>query len=232
MDDERPQEVGPTAPGAKRRPRGGASPVVTGAALAAGAPAGPPPTIDLARRRRAYEEIRVWGDPVLRAVAHPVTEFDDALAAEVAHQAQVLFDAPGAGLAAPQIGRLRRIVVVRFPEDPEEPFVRALVNPEVVDASAETALFEESCLSMPAVFAAVERAVAVIVRARDATGAPVEIEAEGYRASLLQHELDHLDGVLIPDRLARSERRRYLADLRAALGTGTPTYLAGTSDPG
>jgi peptide deformylase len=190
------------------------------------------PTIDLARRRRAYEEIRLWGDPALRAVARPVTEFDEALADEVAHQAQVLFDAPGAGLAAPQIGRLRRIVILRFPEDPEEPFVRALVNPEVANASTETALFEESCLSMPGAFAQVERPVAVTVRARDPHGAPLELQAEGYRASLLQHELDHLDGILIPDRLDRAERRRYLAELRAVLRKGTPTYLAGTSESG
>jgi peptide deformylase len=190
------------------------------------------PAIDLARRRRAYREIRLWGDPALRTPARPVVRFDVALAAEVAHQARVLFDAPGAGLAAPQIGRLHRIVVLRFPEDPEEPFVRALVNPEVVAAATETERFEESCLSMPGVFAAVERPVAVTVRARDASGEPVEIDAEGYRASLLQHEIDHLDGVLIPDRLDRAARRVYLAQLRAVLGKGTPTYLAGLDGAG
>ncbi len=177
-----------------------------------------PPPLDLARRARAYRQIRLWGDPALRSRALPVTEFDDALVAEVSHQAQVLFDAPGAGLAAPQIGRLRRIVVYRLPEDGPEPFFRALVNPEIVAASPERGLFEEGCLSMPDVFATVERAVAVTVRGRDATGAPLEIAAESRHAALLQHELDHLDGTLLTDRLDRAGRRRFLAELRAIGG--------------
>jgi peptide deformylase len=169
---------------------------------------------DLARRRRAYREIRLWGDPALRSTAAPVTEVD--------HQAQVLFDAAGAGLAAPQIGRLRRIVVYRLAGDPDEPFVRALVNPEIVVASPEREQFEEGCLSMPGIYATVERAAAVTVRARDAAGEPLEIDAEGRHASVLQHEIDHLDGILIPDRLARPERKRYLAGLRAALASPRP----------
>jgi peptide deformylase len=175
------------------------------------------PAIDPARRRLAYREIRLWGDPALRMSAHEVTEFGPALAAEVAHQAQVLFDAPGAGLAAPQIGRLHRIVVYRLPEDGPEPAFRALVNPEVAAASADRELFEEGCLSMPDVFAEVERAAAVTVRACDPLGAPLEIHAEGRHASILQHEIDHLDGVLIPDRLSHQARRRFMAELRAAV---------------
>jgi peptide deformylase len=176
--------------------------------------------IDAARRRRAYREIRLWGDPALRSRALPVVEFDAALAAEIDHQAEVLFDAAGAGLAAPQIGRLRRMVVYRLAEDPEEPFVRALVNPEIVTASAAREEFEEGCLSMPGVYATVERAAAVTVRALDPTGAPLEIDAEGRHASVLQHEIDHLDGILIPDRLGRPERKRFLAELRASRAPG------------
>jgi peptide deformylase len=176
-----------------------------------------PPPIDLARRRRAYREIRLWGDPALRAVARPVTGFDPALETEVAHQAQVLFDAPGAGLAAPQIGRLRRMVVYRLPDDDPEPFFRVLVNPEIVATSPTRELFIESCLSMPGVFAEVERAATATVRARDARGEPLEVVAEGHHASILQHELDHLDGVLIPDLLDRAARRRYLGELRSVL---------------
>ncbi len=207
-----------------------------GVATSAAVPANPPgseaadvtvPPIDPARRRRAYREIRLWGDPALRATALRVTEFGPAIEAEVAHQAQVLFDAPGAGLAAPQIGRLHRIVVYRLAEDGPEPAFRTLVNPEIVDASSERELFEEGCLSMPDLFAEVERAAAVTVRARDPLGAPLEIQAEGRHASLLQHEIDHLDGILIPDRLARPARRRFMAGLRAsapgwaALGLGS-----------
>jgi peptide deformylase len=171
-----------------------------------------------ARSRRAYREIRLWGDPALRSRAVPVAGFDAALAAEIAHQAQILFDAAGAGLAAPQIGRLRRIVVYRLAEDPDEPFFRTLVNPEIVAASPEREEFEEGCLSMPGIYATVERAAAVTVRALDATGEPFEIDAAGRHASVLQHEIDHLDGILIPDRLARPERRRYLAELRGLSG--------------
>jgi peptide deformylase len=148
--------------------------------------------------------------------AQPVAEFGRALAAVVAHQAQVLFDVPGAGFAAPQIGLLRRVVVYRFPGDGAEPAFRALVNPEVIATSPESELFEEGCLSMPDVFAEVERVAAVTVRARDPLGAPLEIQAEGRHASLLQHEIDHLDGILIPDRLARPARRRFMAEMRAA----------------
>jgi peptide deformylase len=190
----------------------------------------PSPPVDAARRRRAYREIRLWGDPALRSVALPVAEFDDALAVEIAHQAQVLFDAPGTGLAAPQIGRLRRIVVYRLPEDGPESFFRTLVNPRIVAASPERELFEEGCLSMPNVFAEVERAAAVTVQASDATGAPLEIDAEGHHASVLQHELDHLDGVLLPDRLPRPARRRFLAELRSILAP-RPTTIRGDGDP-
>jgi peptide deformylase len=188
----------------------------------------PSPAVEAARRRRAYREIRLWGDPALRSTAAPVTEFDAALAAEVDHQAQVLFDAAGAGLAAPQIGRLRRIVVYRLAEDPGEPFVRILVNPEIVAASPERERFEEGCLSMPGIYATVERAAAVTVRAFDPAGEPLEIDAEGRHASVLQHEIDHLDGILIPDRLTRPERKRYLAELRASVaGFGAGDQLGG-----
>jgi peptide deformylase len=98
-----------------------------------------------------------------------------------------------------------------------------LVNPEIVVASPEREEFEEGCLSMPGAYAVVERAAAVTVRAFDTTGAPLEIDAEGRHASVLQHEIDHLDGILIPDRLARPERRRYLAELRAAFSAGRMT---------
>ncbi|MFT3864421.1 MAG: peptide deformylase [Solirubrobacterales bacterium] len=212
--DGRDQETGRAGSGRRREP----------------AEPPPPPSIDPVRRARAYREIRLWGDPALRARARPVTEFGPALAAEIAHQAQVLFDAPGVGLAAPQIGRLRRIVVYRLPEDGPEPAFRALVNPEIVVASPEREPFQEGCLSMPGLFAAVERAVAVTVRARDARGAPLEIEAEGHHASLLQHEIDHLDGVLIPDRLDRPARRRFLAELRAEL-SGPDGRASGAPPP-
>jgi peptide deformylase len=146
--------------------------------------------------------------------AQPVAEFGRALAAVVAHQAQVLFDVPGAGFAAPQIGLLRRVVVYRFPGDGAEPAFRALVNPEVIATSPESELFEEGCLSMPDVFAEVERVAAVTVRARDPLGAPLEIQAEGRHASLLQHEIDHLDGILFIDKISRLKRELVLRKIR------------------
>jgi len=152
---------------------------------------------------------------------------DAELAAAIDHQARVLFDAAGAGLAAPQIGRLRRIVVYCLAEDPDEPFFRALVNPEIVVASSAREEFEEGCLGMPGLYVAVERAAAVTVRAFDVAGEPFEIDAEGRHASLLQHEIDHLDGILIPDRLPRAERRRYLAELRTGTPVGPPAPTAG-----
>jgi peptide deformylase len=165
----------------------------------------------VARRRAALAHVRMWGDPVLRAGALAVERFDADLRGEVARMTSLMDDAIGAGLAATQLGVLHRLLVYR--RDPDTP-VRALVNPELEWASDEREVFHEGCLSLPGVWLGVERPVSVRVRARDEHGAEVFLEADGVEASVVQHEMDHLDGVLILDRTTREQRRDAIRLLR------------------
>ena len=130
---------------------------------------------------------------------------------------ELMNDAIGVGLAATQLGILHRVLVFRV--HPQAP-VAALVNPELEWAGREQETLEEGCLSLPGVHVQVERPVYVRVRARDEHGEPVLVEASGLEARVIQHEMDHLDGVLVLDRISRSERKEAMKALRAALGDG------------
>jgi peptide deformylase len=163
------------------------------------------------RRLAALEQIRQIGDPVLRTPALTVTEFDDALRDEVERMVAIMHDARGVGLAAPQVGSLRRLAVVMVGED--EPPI-ALVNPEIVWRSEEEETDFEGCLSIGEITVEVPRAVAIRVRAQNVEGDAVELAPEGFAARVIQHELDHLDGVLILDRTAPEQRREALKALR------------------
>jgi peptide deformylase len=158
------------------------------------------------------EWIRQWGDPVLREVAAPVARVDELLRRQIARMQERLAEADGAGLAATQVGWLRRLFVYRLSREHD---VDVLVNPRVVSRSSERAEFLEGCLSFQAVTVAVSRPVAVRVEALDLEGRLRVVEAEGPGASLLQHEIDHLDGILTLDRADLAERRRALAVLHA-----------------
>lgn len=176
-----------------------------------------PPRLDpetAARRLAALARIRQWGDPVLVTPARPVEEFDYELATEAAEMARLMQDALGVGLAAPQLGRLRRLLVYR--PGPESDAV-ALVNPELEWRGEEEESAEEGCLSLGTVLVDVERPVHVRVRARDPGGAPLLVEASGFEARVIQHEMDHLDGVLILDRVPRPARKEALRSLREAM---------------
>ena len=168
----------------------------------------------LARRRAALARVLRWGDPALKARAREVERFDDGLRVEVVEMMRLVDDALGVGLAAPQVGVLHRVLVYR-PEP--EAAMRALVNPVVEWASEERELFGEGCLSLPGVWLEVERPRAVRVLARDEHGEDVRVDAEGFEASVVQHEIDHLDGVLILDRTSRDQRRDAIRALREAL---------------
>jgi peptide deformylase len=161
------------------------------------------------RQREARREIRVIGDPVLRERAHEVAEFDRSLRKLAKRMIRVMHDAPGVGLAAPQVGVLQRLLVYDVDDDP-----RALVNPVLDEFSEETEEADEGCLSVPGVTMPVVRAVSVRVRGFDASGEPVDFRAEGFVARVIQHENDHLDGVLIVDRTTRSARAAALRALR------------------
>ncbi len=163
------------------------------------------------RRLAALDQIRQIGDPVLRASALPITQFDEALRDEVERMVAIMHDARGVGLAAPQVGSLRRLAVVMTGED--EPPI-ALVNPEITWRSEEEEADFEGCLSIGEVSVEVPRAVAIRVRAQDVEGNAVELAPEGFVARVIQHELDHLDGVLILDRTAPEQRREALKALR------------------
>jgi peptide deformylase len=155
--------------------------------------------------------VRMWGDPVLRTAARPVDRFDNELRAQADAMARLMDDALGAGLAANQVGILRRLLVYRAAEHAP---LRVLVNPEIEWASDDEEPFAEGCLSLPGVWVEVARPVRVRVRARDADGTPVTIEAEGREASVVQHEIDHLDCVLVLDRVTADERRAAVRRLR------------------
>jgi peptide deformylase len=167
-----------------------------------------------ATRRLALAQIRQYPDPVLRLQAQEVEAFDDDLGQLVARMIRLMEDAQGVGLAANQVGVLRRVVVLLADAEEEEPLV--LVNPVIVDLSGETEEDTEGCLSLQGVVVPVERALSLKVEARDAEGEPVELELEGLAARVAQHEVDHLDGVLIVDRTTPEGRREALAVLRQA----------------
>ena len=164
-----------------------------------------------ARRRAALAHVRVFGDPVLRAKARPVEVFDAGLRDEIARMGGLMNDALGIGLAATQLGTLHRLLVYRVEHDSP---VNALVNPEIEWAGKDTEWMEEGCLSLPGVHVDVERPIHVRVKARDAHGEPLTIEASGLEARVIQHEMDHLDGVLILDRTPRDQRKEAMRVLR------------------
>jgi peptide deformylase len=166
------------------------------------------------RRRAALAHVRQFGDPVLKTKALPVGEFDAELVAEIGRMATLMDDALGIGLAATQVGRLRRLLVYRVEHDSP---VNALVNPRIEWASKDTEVFEEGCLSLPGVHVDVERPIHVRVAAQDERGEAITVEASGLEARVIQHEMDHLDGVLILDRTTRDQRKQAMRELRERL---------------
>ena len=164
-----------------------------------------------ARRAAALAHVRKFGDPVLRSKARPIEVFDDALRDEISGMAALMHDSMGIGLAATQVGTLHRVLVYRVEHDSP---INALINPELEWSGREKETMEEGCLSLPGVHVDVERPVDVRVRAQDPRGKPIVIEASGLEARVIQHEMDHLDGVLILDRTPRDQRKEAMRVLR------------------
>jgi peptide deformylase len=167
----------------------------------------------VARREAALRHVRKFGDPVLRTAARPVTQIDDALRTEIGRMGMLMEDALGVGLAATQLGVLHRVLVYRVQQQAP---VNALINPEIEWRGDDLEIAEEGCLSLPAVLVDVERPVYVRVRALNERGEPILVEASGLEARVIQHEMDHLDGVLILDRTARDQRKEAMRTLREA----------------
>ena len=166
-----------------------------------------------ARRRLALAQIRQYPDPVLRMQAREVESFDVDLRRLVERMRGLMADASGVGLAATQVGVLRRVFV--FQRGEEETLV--LVNPRIVERNDETEVADEGCLSLPGVLVPVERSTAVTIEGTDERGEQVRLELTELPARVVQHEVDHLDGTLILDRTTAEARREALASLRPKL---------------
>ena len=164
-----------------------------------------------ARRRMALAQIRQWPDPVLKQRAQEVESFDEDLQRLVERMGRLMMDANGVGLAANQAGILRRVFVFRRGEEMEPV---AAVNPHIAESGRQLETDDEGCLSLQGVLIPVERPATVVLEAQDVTGAPLRLELEGLDARVVQHELDHLDGVLIIDRTDDENRKRALGILR------------------
>ena len=163
-----------------------------------------------ARRRLALAQIRQYPDAALKMRARPVEQFDDELRSLVERMKLLMKDASGIGLAATQVGVLRRVFV--FQRDEDE--VAAIVNPEIVERSEEIEVSDEGCLSIQGITVPVERAFEVTIVGKDENGNDVRYELEDYSARCVQHETDHLDGVLMIDRTTPEARREALGILR------------------
>jgi peptide deformylase len=172
----------------------------------------------LERRTAALAEVVKFGDPVLKSAASPVREFDRSLAEDVERMIAIMRDGMGVGLAATQLGILRRLLVFQAGSDATP---TALVNPEIEWRSEDLVTAEEGCLSLPGIVLDVERPLHARVRGLDPAGEPILIEASGLEARVLQHEIDHLDGVLILEHAPREQRRGAMRALREG-GTYAP----------
>jgi peptide deformylase len=167
-----------------------------------------------ARRALALAQIRQYPDPALRMRAREVEKFDDELARLVERMTMLMRDANGVGLAATQVGILRRVFVFQADEE-EEPV--AVVNPQIEVRGSETAAGDEGCLSMQGVLVSVERPCSIVLTGRDVSGGDYRRELDGAGARVSQHELDHLDGVLMIDRATDATRKEAMAVLRPRL---------------
>jgi peptide deformylase len=164
----------------------------------------------------AKRPILILPDQRLRAVAEPIEKVDAEVKQLAADMLETMYDAPGIGLAAPQIGELRRIVVMDVAKEGEKPDPLVMINPEILKYSDETVVTEEGCLSIPEIYYEVERPSEVTVRYTDLDGKTVERDAGDRLAICIQHELDHLDGVLYIDYLSRLKRDRVLKKFQKA----------------
>lgn len=162
-------------------------------------------------------DLTLYPEPVLRKRAEPVEAFDEELRDIVAAMFECMNRSKGVGLAAPQVGLKKRILVLNPTGKPEDEL--ALVNVEILDRSGPSTLFEEGCLSFPSIYAEIERPEVCRIRAFDPSGEPIEREYDGFVSRILQHEYDHLEGVLLVDRMSPADKIRNKAALDALVET-------------
>ena len=154
-------------------------------------------------------DLTLYPAPVLRRAAAPVEAFDDELERTVAAMFELMFASRGVGLAAPQVGLKKRILVLNDEGDPEKPELNlVLINPRIVDRKGKRTKYEEGCLSFPGIYAEVERPAQCTVEAQDLKGETFTAEYDGFRSRIIQHEYDHLEGVLLVDRMSPADKLR------------------------
>ena len=178
----------------------------------------------------AKRDILILPDPTLRLKSEPVTAIDAAVRALIDDMFETMYDAPGIGLAAIQIGVPKRIVTMDLAKKDDPPAPQVFINPEVVWSSEETSVYEEGCLSIPEYYEEVERPAAVKVKYLDADGKSHEIEADGLLATCLQHEIDHLNGVLFIDHISKLKRDMVMKKFKKAQKRGETTRDAYKED--
>ena len=164
----------------------------------------------------AKRPILILPDQRLRQVCDPIEKIDDSIKVLAADMLETMYDAPGIGLAAPQVGEMKRIVVMDLAKEGETPEPLVMINPEILKYSEETTVTEEGCLSIPELYYEVERPAEVTVRYTDLDGNTIDKDATDRLAVCIQHELDHLDGVLYIDYLSRLKRDRVLKKFQKA----------------
>lgn len=158
-------------------------------------------------------DLTLYPSPVLRKVADPIETFDQGLRDIVAAMFERMYASKGVGLAAPQVGLRQRILVLNETGEPDPEHELALINPSIVDRSGPDSLYEEGCLSFPGIYAEVERPERCRVKAFDTEGNPVELDFDGFVSRIVQHEYDHLEGVLLVDRMSPADKVRHRAAL-------------------
>ncbi len=159
----------------------------------------------------SIREIVTIPDPVLRRKAHKVASFDKDLQTLIEDMIDTMRDAPGVGLAAPQVGVSQRLIVVEYGDDEDENAPKKLyvvANPEIVQASVETEVGVEACLSIPRLMGEVERHTEIVIKGQNRQGRPVKIKIKGWMARIFQHEIDHLEGILFTDRATKVWRAK------------------------
>jgi peptide deformylase len=158
----------------------------------------------------AKRDIIILPDPRLKIVSDPVARVDDNTLNLLDDMLETMYDAPGIGLAAIQIGVPKRLIVIDIAKEDEDKAPRFFINPEIVNVSDEMAVYEEGCLSIPEIFEQVERPAQCTVRFLDRAGEPRELDCDGLLATVIQHEVDHLNGVLFIDHISRLKRDRVI----------------------
>ena len=166
-------------------------------------------------------------DPILRQVSKPVERVDDQLRKFAGDMLDTMYDAPGIGLAAIQVGEPLRMLVIDLAKEDEEPAPHVFINPEVLESSDERSVYEEGCLSIPDYYAEVERPASVRVKYLDRDGKQQEVAAEGLLATCLQHEIDHLNGVLFIDHISKLKRDMVMKKFKKLAKDKPPTRMVG-----